>query len=253
MNFEIPQLPARAARPRTEGLTMVLDSGLSLREAQDLMEVAGEYIDFVKFGWTTAAFTPNVKEKIAVYREAGMKVYFGGTMFEVFAIRNALDKYKKVLEQYGLTHVEISDGSVDMSPEQKEAYIHDFKQHFHVVTEVGSKDANKEFAPYIWVEKIQADLNSGAEIVITEARESGSAGVFQSSGEVRFGLIDEILHAIPQEKLLFEAPRKEQQVWFLKLLGPNVNLGNINTREIIGLETLRLGLRGDTFHTFLNK
>ncbi|MCE3007806.1 MAG: phosphosulfolactate synthase [Bacteroidetes bacterium] len=251
MNFEIPQLPYRAEKPRKEGLTMVLDTGLSMREAEDLMSVGAEYIDFVKFGWTTAAFAPNLKERIRLYREAGCKVYFGGTLFEVFAVRNALDQYKKILDTYGMTHLEISDGSMELTDERKAAYIREFKANFSVVTEVGSKDASKIYAPYIWVEKIQSDLNAGAEIVITEARESGSAGVFQSSGEVRSDLIDEILHAIPQQQLLFEAPRKDQQVWFIQLLGANVNLGNISSREIIGLETLRRGLRGDTFHTFL--
>jgi phosphosulfolactate synthase len=253
MNFEIPLLPPRSQKPRTIGLTMVLDPGLSLREAEDLMSVGAAYIDYVKLGWTTAAFAPHLREKIAIYRAAGVEVYFGGTLFEVYAIRNALDQYRKVLNAYGIRHIEISDGSIDMTDAQKATYVRQFKDDFHVITEVGSKDANKVFAPYIWVQKIKSDLDAGAQMVITEARESGSAGVFQTSGEVRTDLIDEILHAIPQEKLLFEAPRKDQQVWFLKKLGPDVNLGNISPRELIGLETLRRGLRGDTFHTFLPK
>lgn len=252
MNYPLKNLPERTAKPRISGFTMAMDKGMSVREAEDFVSVAGEYLDVVKLGWATSAVTPHLREKIAVYHSVGIPVYFGGTLFEIFLVRNQLDDYKRLLETYGLSHVEVSNGSMDISDEDKAKYIRSFAANFTVFAEVGSKDSSRVIPPYKWVEMMQHDLDAGAFKVIAEARESGSVGVFQSSGEVRSGLVDEILHTIPQEKVLWEAPRKEQQIWFIKLLGANVNLGNIAPNEMIGLETLRLGLRGDTFHTFLN-
>jgi len=230
---------------------MVMDKGLSLNDAKNLVENAGPYIDIVKLGWGTSALTARLEEKIQFYQQNDIAVYFGGTLFEVFAVRNALDQFEALLERYGLQHVEISDGSMEIKLEDKLAHIRHFAQRYHVLSEVGSKDATKIMAPYKWVEHIEAELAAGAWRVITESRESGSVGVYRSSGEVREGLIDEILHRVPSEKLIFEAPKKEQQAFFVKLLGSDVSLGNIAPEEIIALETLRLGLRSDTFFTFL--
>lgn len=251
-NYEIPQLPERFQKPRQAGFTMVMDKGLALRQAEDLMSTASQYIDFVKLGWSTSYLTPNLDQKIKMYQQAGVSVFFGGTLLEVFLARNAFDQFRKLLDRFALSHVEVSTGSLDLAIEDKLDYIRRLKQHFIVLSEIGSKDSTKIMAPYLWVEHIRAELDAGSTLVITEARESGTVGIYRSTGEIRTGLIDEILHAIPAEKLLFEAPHKAQQTWFIKLLGPNVNLGNIDPNEVIGLETLRLGLRGDTFFDFLN-
>lgn len=252
-NFIIPDLPDRKQKTRNEGLTMVMDKGLSIRQAEDLMSTSSSYIDFVKLGWSTSYLTPKLNDKISVYQQAGVPVYFGGTLLEVFLIRNSFDEYRKLLDRYKLTHVEVSDGSVELTPEAKRKLISTLKNDFFVLSEIGSKDVKKVMAPYLWVENIQGELDAGSSIIITEARESGTVGIYRETGEVRSGLIDEILHKIPSYKLLFEAPHRAQQTYFIKELGPNVNLGNIDPGDIIGLETLRLGLRGDTFHTFLKK
>lgn len=253
LNFEIPNLPERARKPRKRGLTMALDKGYSIRQAEDLVAVAADYIDFIKFGWCTSYLTPNLKEKIDFYTRNDISVYLGGTLFEAFVVRGAFDDYCRLLDDLGLGHVEVSNGSIDMTLDDKLKYIAELKKNFFVLSEIGSKDGAKVMAPYLWVQHIQAELDVGSSIIITEARESGTVGIYRPTGEVRTGLIDEILHEIPSEKLLFEAPNKAQQVWFIELLGTDVNLGNIDPKEVIGLETLRLGLRGDTFHFFLNK
>ena len=251
MNFELKQVPPRSAKPRSAGVTMAMDKGLSVREAEDFISVAGAYTDLIKLGWATSYVTGDLDRKIAVYQQEGIPFYFGGTLFEAFLIRNQLDDYKRLMEKHKVGFVEISDGSIDMEEQDKLKYIREFAQNFTVLSEVGSKDANKVLAPYQWVEKMKQELEAGAWKVITEAREGGNVGVFQSSGEVKGGLIEEILHNIPKEKILWEAPKKEQQVFFIKALGNEVNLGNISPNEVIPLETLRLGLRGDTFHLFL--
>lgn len=250
MNYLIPDLPARPSKPRTTGLTMVMDKGLSLREAEDLVQVAAPCIDFVKLGWCTSYVAQGLQEKLDLYRKAGLHVYFGGTLAEVFMVRGAFDAYRKLLDDFEMTHAELSDGSIEIPRKQKLAYIQTLAKDRVVLSEVGSKDASKVLNAAEWTQSIQSELEAGASLVITEARESGNVGVFRATGEVRSGLIERILQEVPAEKLLFEAPQKAQQVWFIKLLGTNVNLGNIATPEVIGLETLRLGLRGDTFHTF---
>lgn len=251
MNFYLDQIPARTEQPRDAGLTMVMDKGLSVREAEDFMSVASPYVDIVKLGFGTAYVTPNLKEKIAVYRNAGMAVYFGGTLFEAFIVRNAFSDYLRLLEKFDMTHVEVSDGTLEMPHDKKCEYINVLAQDYTVLSEVGSKDAEVIFAPYKWIELMKAELEAGSWKVVAEAREAGNVGIFRGTGEVRSGLIDEILTQIPAEKILWEAPNKAQQVWFIKLLGNNVNLGNIAYNEAIPLETLRLGLRGDTFTQFL--
>ncbi len=253
MNYTLTQIPDRTTKPRQSGLTMVMDKGLSLREVEDFLSTSADYTDIVKLGWATSFVTPNLKEKLAIYRQAGIPVYFGGTLFEAFVVRNQFDEYRKLLDTYGMEHAEVSDGSIDMTQDDKCEYIRQLTTQVTVLSEVGSKDEAKIIPPYKWIQLMKAELQAGAWKVIGEAREGGTVGLFRSSGEVRQGLVEEILTQVPFESILWEAPQKEQQVWFVKLLGANVNLGNIAPHEVIPLETIRLGLRGDTFTHFLDK
>lgn len=232
---------------------MAMDKGLSLREVEDFIEANGDYVDIVKLGWATSYVTTKLKEKIDIYTAAGIPVYFGGTLFEAFVIRDQFDDYRRLLDKYQLSFVEVSDGSITLDHDTKCEYIQTLAKDVTVLSEVGSKDAAKIIPPYKWIDQMQKELSAGAWKVIGEAREGGTVGLFRDSGEVRQGLVEEILTQVPEERIIWEAPQKEQQVWFIKLLGTNVNLGNIAPNEIIPLETLRLGLRGDTFDFFLNK
>ncbi len=231
------------------GLTHVLDKGLGPRAWEDILETGGDYIDIVKLGWGTAWVTKNLERKLEVL--SGKPVVLGGTFFEVVYARDKLDEYKRWLERLGLTHVEISDGTVEIPRERKLELIADFARDFTVLSEVGSKDSEVVFAPYEWVEWIKEERDAGAWKVITEAREGGTAGIFRPSGEMRMGLVDEIAHSIDFNDLVWEAPTKASQAWFIKHFGPGVNLGNIPPDEVIALETLRLGLRGDTLKEML--
>ena len=235
--------------PRTRGLTHVIDKGLGPRGWEDVLETSGEYIDIVKFGWGTAYVTPNLRRKLEVL--AGKRVVLGGTFFEVVYVRGKLDEYKQWLSSLGLTHVEISDGTVEIPRERKLELIADFASDFTVLSEVGSKDSEVVFAPYEWVQWIKEELAAGAWKVVTESREGGTAGIFRPSGEMRTGLVDEIAHDVDVTDLIWEAPTKASQAWFIKHFGPGVNLGNIPPDELIPLETLRLGLRGDTLKEVL--
>ena len=251
MNYSLSQIPNRVEKPRESGITMVMDKGLSLRETEDMLSVSADYIDIVKLGWATSFVTPKLDEKLAIYREANIPVYFGGTLFEAFVVRGQFEDYFRVLDKYKLELAEVSDGSITLPHDEKCEYIRKMAQRCKVLSEVGSKDAEKIFAPYKWIEMMKAELNAGAWKVIGEAREGGNIGLYRSTGEVRQGLVDEIIHAISAENIIWEAPQKSQQVYFVKLVGSNVNLGNIAPHETIPLETIRLGLRGDTFATFL--
>jgi phosphosulfolactate synthase len=251
--FKLTQLPERPAQPRENGLTMVMDKGLSIRESIDLIENGSHLIDLLKLGFGTSYATPKLKEKIDHYKKAGLKVYFGGTLFEAYAIRNQFDDYRRVLDYYGVDHVEVSDGSMEIEHDKKCEYIRTLTKDYTVISEVGSKDAEKIIPPYEWIEMMEKEIQAGVWKVIAEARESGTVGVFRGSGEVRSGLVAEIIRKIPLEKIIWEAPQKAQQVWFIKLYGANINLGNIAPSELIALETLRLGLRGDSFDFFLDK
>lgn len=253
MNYSLSQIPERTLKPRNHGITMVMDKGLSTREVENFLEIAGNFVDIVKLGWATSFVTPILKEKLKIYKDAGIPVYFGGTLFEAFIIRNQYEDYKRMLEKFELSHAEVSDGSITLEHSKKCEYIKDLAQHVTVVSEVGSKDAANIMAPYQWIELMNAELAAGSKYVIAEARESGNIGIYRDSGEVRQGLVQEILTKIPPEKIIWESPQKAQQTWFIKLLGSNVNLGNIPPSEVIPLETLRLGLRSDTFHYFLSK
>ena len=235
--------------PRSGGLTHVLDKGLGPRAWEDVLETSGVYIDVVKLGWGTAYVTPNLRRKLEVL--SGKPVVIGGTFFEVVYVKDKVDEYKRWLTDLGLTHVEISDGTVQIPREEKLELIADLARDFTVLSEVGSKDSDVNFAPYLWVQWIKEELEAGAWKVITEARESGTAGIFRPSGEMRTGLIDEIVNEVEVPDLIFEAPTKASQAWFVKEFGPTVNLGNIPPDEVIPLETLRLGLRGDTLKEVL--
>jgi phosphosulfolactate synthase len=251
MNYEISRLPERSVKPRNSGITMAMDKGLSLREAEDFMSVCSDHVDIVKLGWATSFVTPKLKEKIEIYHSAGIPVYLGGTLLEAFIIRNQFEDYLRILDKFDLKYAEVSDGSIDLEHDEKCNYIKRLSESVTVLSEVGSKDAEKIIPPYKWIQLMNKELEAGAWKVIGEAREGGNVGLFRSSGEVREGLVDEILTQIPNEKIIWEAPQKSQQVWFIKLLGTNVNLGNIAPNEVIPLETIRLGLRGDTFTSFL--
>ena len=250
MNYTLNDLPERTVKPRQYGFTMAMEKGLSIRQVEDFLSVAGDFTDIVKLGWTTSYVTPLLQDKLKVYQESGIPVYFGGTLFEAFIVRNQFDDYRKILDKYNLTFAEVSDGSIELDHDKKCDYISKLAEQVTVLSEVGSKDAEKIIPPYQWIKLMQAELDAGAWKVIGEAREGGNVGLFRSSGEVRTGLVQEILTKIPFEKIIWEAPKKAQQVWFIKLLGANVNLGNISPFEIIPLETIRLGLRGDTFNLF---
>jgi phosphosulfolactate synthase len=229
---------------RHVGLTHVIDKGLGPRAWEDVLEVAGDHISIVKLGWGTAYVTRNLERKLDVLRDK--PVVLGGTFFEVVYAKAKLDEYKQWLADLGLTHVEISDGTIEIPRDRKLELIADFARDFTVLSEVGSKDSDVVYAPYQWVQWIKEEKEAGAWKVITEAREGGSAGIFRKDGDMRTGLIDEIAHEVAVDDLIFEAPTKSSQAWFVKHFGPNVNLGNIPPDEVIPLETLRLGLRGDT-------
>lgn len=249
--FKLKNIPERTTKPREAGLTMVMDKGLSCREVEDFLEVSADKTDIVKLGFGTSSVTPSLDRKIAIYQEANIPLYFGGTLFEAYVIRGQFEDYKRLLDKYKVTHVEVSDGSIEISEEEKCGYIRSLAKDFTVLSEVGSKDAEKIIPPYKWIAMMKAEIEAGAWKVIAEARESGTVGIFRNSGEVRSGLIEEILQHIPLDTILWEAPQKVQQVWFMTLYGHNVNLGNIAPNEVIPLETLRLGLRGDTFNHWL--
>jgi len=252
MNYHLNNLPERTTKPRTNGLTMVMDKGLSCRQAEDFIEVANPHSDIIKLGWATSFVTPKLDEKLKIYKDAGLPTYFGGTLFEAFIIRGQFDDYRKLLDKYKMEYAEVSDGSITIEHDEKCEYIRKLSEQITVISEVGSKDVQKIFAPYKWIKLMNAEIEAGAWKVIAEARESGNVGIYRDSGEVRQGLVDEILTQIPQETIIWEAPQKAQQVWFIKLLGANVNLGNIAPADMIPLETLRLGLRSDTFDHFIN-
>lgn len=252
MNFNLTQIPDRIKKPRNSGITMVMDKGLSIPEAQNMMSVGHPHIDIVKLGFGTSFVTPNLREKIEVYKSYDIPVYFGGTLFEAFLIRNQFNDYISVCKDYEISYMEVSDGSINIPHAEKCGYIEKLANHGTVLSEVGSKDAAHIIPPYKWIELMRAELNAGSSYVIAEAREAGNVGIYRGSGEVREGLVQEILTQIPGEKILWEAPQKAQQLYFIELLGCNVNLGNIAPTEVIPLETMRIGLRGDTFNLFLN-
>jgi phosphosulfolactate synthase len=253
MNFSLTQIPERTKQPRQYGLTMVMDKGLSLRDAESFISVGAPHTDIIKLGFGTSFVTPNLRAKIELYQQHNIPVYFGGTLFEAFVIRNQFDDYIAMCKDYNIDVIEVSDGSIVIPHTEKCGYIEKISKFAKVFSEVGSKDAAHIIPPYKWIEFMSAELSAGASYVIAEAREAGNVGIYRGSGEVREGLVQEILTKIPAEKILWEAPQKAQQLYFLELIGCNVNLGNIAPSEIIPLEAMRIGLRGDTFDLYLNK
>ncbi len=253
MNFNLSQIPDRNKKPREHGITMVMDKGLSVEEAKNFMSVSHPHVDIVKLGFGTSYVTPNLKDKLAVYQSYDIPVYFGGTLFEAFLIRNQFEDFINVCKEFGINYVEVSDGSITIPHAEKCGYIEKLTKHFTVLSEVGSKDAAHIIPPYKWIELMKAELEAGSAYVIAEAREAGNVGIYRGTGEVREGLVQEILTQIPEGKIIWEAPQKAQQLYFLELIDCNVNLGNIAPNEVIPLETMRIGLRGDTFHLYLDK
>ena len=251
MKDYLPFIPDRPVKPRDNGLTMVMDKGLSIREAEDFMSVGSEYTDFVKLGFGTSLITPGIKEKIRIYKEAGCTPYFGGTLFEAFIIRNMFKEFITYIDEFEVEMVEISDGSYDLDHGRKLEYIRILSERRTVISEVGSKKKNVIYTPEQWVVMMKSELESGSAKVIAEARESGTIGIYNDDGSVNDALIQEIAEHVKLENVIWEAPLKSQQAWFIKQFGCNVNLGNIPPYEIIPLESLRLGLRGDTFFQFL--
>jgi phosphosulfolactate synthase len=246
-------IPERPAKPRNSGLTMVMDKGLSIREAEDFMSVGSEYTDFVKLGFGTSLITPGVENKIKIYKKAGTIPYFGGTLFEAFIIRDMFSDFEELLDKMGIDMVEVSDGSYDFDRKKKLDYISKLAKRYTVVSEVGSKKKDVVYSPDEWVSMMKDELNAGSVKVIAEARESGTTGIYNEDGSINKKIICGISENVKMENVIWEAPLKSQQAWFIKHFGANVNLGNIPPNEIIPLESLRLGLRGDTFFQFLPK
>ena len=244
---DLLDLPERSAKPRDNGVTHVIDRGLSIAEIEGMIEVAGEFVDIVKLGWGTALATGNLERKLERYRAHGIPVVLGGTLTELAISRGRLDELIAWVHDLGLEYFEISDGTIELEHPRKLELIERLAQEFTVLSEVGSKDDTGAITPpYVWVEQMRAELAAGAWKVIAEGREAGTAGIFRPSGEVREGLIGEIVHEIAPARIMFDAPRKDQQVWFVRRFGPDVNLSNVPVGEVLALETLRLGLRSDT-------
>jgi len=251
LNFELNHIPQRSVKNRSHGITMVMDKGLSTRQAADMIETGGNQIDFVKFGFGTSLVSPNIKEKIKLYTEANIKVYLGGTLLEAFIIRNKFEDYLKIIDKFKLTAAEVSDGSIEIPHDEKCKYINILSKNFTVLSEVGSKEEGIIIHPSKWIKMMNAELQAGSSKVIAEARESGTVGIFHRNGSTHVLLVNKITSKVPVENIIWETPQKSQQVYFIKLFGSNVNLGNIAPDDVIPLETLRLGLRGDTFFHFL--
>jgi phosphosulfolactate synthase len=251
MKHILPYIPDRPAKPRNSGLTMIMDKGLSIREAEDLMSVGSEYTDYVKLGFGTSLVTPGFEKKLEIYKNAGCEPYFGGTLFEAFVIRNMFKEYLDFIDKHHIDLVEVSDGSYDIEHNKKLDFIKQLASRGTVISEVGSKKKDVVYSPDEWVEMMKSELNAGSVKVIAEARESGTIGIYNEDGSVNTPVIKAISDQVKLENVIWEAPLKSQQAWFIKHFGANVNLGNIAPNEIISLESLRCGLRGDTFFQFL--
>jgi len=251
MNIQLPFIPERPAKPRNSGITMMMDKGLSTVEVESFIENCAPYTDLVKLGFGTSVFCSNIEKKVKLYQKAGIKVYFGGTLFEAFVIRNMLKDYVKLVQKFNIDTVEVSDGSMYMHHSQKLEFIKSLSQKFTILSEVGSKQKGVDIPDEIWAEMMKTELEAGAWKVIGEARESGSVGLYRSDGSANVELIDLIKKKVNVDSVLWEAPTGKQQAWFIKLIGTNVNLGNIAVNDLIPLECLRQGLRGDTFLDFL--
>ena len=253
MNFELPHIPERTTTPRDHGLTMMMDKGLSWRQAENFVDSCSDYADLVKLGFGTSYLSNDLQRKLDIYHEAGLRCYLGGTLFEAFIIRGMFDEYRKLLDKFNIGMAEVSDGSIILDHKLKCHYISELKKDFTVLSEVGSKEEGILISPSKWINMMSAELEAGSWKVIAEARESGNVGIYRPNGTAHVALVNKIIAKVSVENILWEAPKKAQQVWFIKQFGSNVNLGNISHDEVIALETLRIGLRGDTFHDFLPK
>lgn len=253
LNFSLTDIPDRSTKPRDSGITMVMDKGLSVREAEDLVSGSGVYIDVLKLGFGSSFVTPNLEKKLAVYREAKIPVYFGGTLLEAFIARNKFNDYLKLIEKFKMTHAEVSDGSITLPHGEKCEYIRKLCKYVTVISEVGSKEEGIIIHPVKWIEMMQKELEAGVWKVIAEARESGTVGIYRPNGKAHVVLINKITSKVPIDKIIWETPQKSQQAYFIKHFGANVNLGNIATNDVIALESLRVGLRSDTFFQYLPK
>lgn len=246
-------LPRRTAKPRTTGVTMVVDGGLPLGTLGDLVSSAGEYLDFVKFGWGTAVVSGQIEAKAALLREAGIGYYLGGTLFEKHVLQGRFDEYRDLCRRLACRHLEVSNGTIDMSNAEKAGYVRKLADEFTVISEVGFKDSTRSerLMPKRWTEYVNEDIDAGAALVTLEARESGRSGICRPDGRLRFGLVEELLgDGSTVDRLMFEAPTVALQTYFVKRVGSDVNLGNVSPTGVIGLETLRLGLRADTLTEF---
>ncbi|MFW6370344.1 MAG: phosphosulfolactate synthase [Bacteroidota bacterium] len=251
MLIDLPHVPDRPKKARDNGITMVMDKGIGTLEAESMLSAAAECIDMVKFGFGTSLIAANTKEKIKLYKEANIRPYLGGTLFEAFVIRNKFEDYLRLLDTFDLDLAEVSDGSMKMDEYEKLEYIQRLSKRATVLSEVGSKQKGILIPAKDWVQNMKSELDAGAWKVIGEARESGTVGIYSADGTANKALISSIINELDTKDILWEAPDKNQQIWFIQLLGPNVNLGNISPDTIIPLESLRLGLRGDTFMEFL--
>ncbi len=251
MNYHIPNLPSRLPKPRNHGITMMMDKGLSVKEAEEFVKSSGEFTDFVKLGFGTALITRELDAKLQVYREGNVRPYFGGTLFEVFYLRKMFDQYREFISRYKLDLVEVSDGTISMPHDDKLRCIEILAGDVQVLSEVGSKLAGVNIPVEEWVSMMKTELQAGAWKVIAEARESGTIGIYNADGSANIQLISDITDNIDPQNVIWEAPLKNQQVYFIKMLGANVNLGNIAPGEMVALEALRLGLRGDTIMDFI--
>ena len=247
----LKNIPDRAEKPRDKGLTMVMDKGLSLNEAENMVALKSELTDIVKLGFGTSLLTRYIDKKIKLYHKAGIMVYVGGTLFEAFTVRNQFDDFCKLMDKLKLEMVEVSDGSISIEHDTKCEYIQKLSKNFKVISEIGSKCESNSLEDNDWIEYMNKELEAGSWKVIAEAREGGNVGMFDPNGNIKQKLIKKITNKISASKILWEAPQKKQQVWFINNFGANVNLGNISPNDIISLECLRIGLRGDTFDNYL--
>lgn len=252
-NFKLTHIPKRTEKTRGHGITMMMDKGMSMKEVENFIDACGDYTDIAKFGFGTALITKNLEDKIKLYKSAGIRPYFGGTLFELFVARKKYNEFRKLLDKYDLDLCEVSDGSIIIPHDKKLEYINQLSQDRTVMSEVGSKVSGIIISPAKWIKMMSTELEAGSWKVIAEGRESGTVGVFRPNGTAHTYLINKIIAKIDPKDILWEAPKKNQQVWFIRLFGQNVNLGNIAPNEVFPLECLRLGLRGDTFFEFLPK
>ncbi|MGH9099788.1 MAG: phosphosulfolactate synthase, partial [Acidimicrobiales bacterium] len=252
MNSTVLTLPGRATKPRRTGMTMVVDGGLPLGALRDVVASAGEYIDFVKFGWGTAVVSGELGAKIELLQQSDIDFYFGGTLFEKHVLQGRFDDYRVLCHRWACRFVEVSNGTIEMSNHEKTGYVRKLAEEFVVISEVGFKDAERSdmLMPRRWIEYIEDDLSAGAFLVTLEARETGSSGICHADGQLRVGLVEEIVSEVPPERLVFEAPTSALQAHMVRRVGPDVNLGNVGPASVLALETLRLGLRADTLTQF---